>query len=144
MVIASTSAHMAEQAPQTGHLQGLCPWSMLHLPLPSPGDSLRSASKCDQPPFNLLFLLRVLELVRFCVRPLRMKSLFPTTLHNPSPNKSCWPSKRNVLGFIFLVQDPELGSLMWRSNPSLLRENHCNYNYSSNFGSPTWVYESSL
>ena len=50
-----------------------------------------------QAPFKLLLLPWISEHVRFCVRPLRVESLFPTAPRSRE-NKPHWPSKLSVLG----------------------------------------------
>lgn len=44
--------------------------------------------------------------------------------------KRCGPSKLDILGLVFLVQEAQsLGTLMWGLDSSLLGENLCNCDY---------------
>ena len=61
-----------------------------------------------QDSFKLLLMLRILEHVRLCVHPVRVKSLFPMPLGSPE-SKSHWPSKPNDLGTQLPGQDPQPG-----------------------------------
>ena len=53
MVLARTSVHVVEQAPQNGCCQYLCPQGELPLPLASLKGSLRSARGSDQGTFQI-------------------------------------------------------------------------------------------
>ena len=80
MVLASTSVLVVKQAPHNDCCQCLCPQGGSQLPPVSPGGSPRSASGSDPGSFQIPASVLGLEPVRFCVHPLRVKSLFPIAL----------------------------------------------------------------
>ena len=73
------------------------PQSELQLPLDSPGNSPRSAGRCETGSFQITASAKYLKAVRFCVLPLRVESLFPQLSGSPE-SKFCWSSKPSVLG----------------------------------------------
>ena len=130
MALASTSVHMVEGAPGNGCCQSVSPgWAPV-------ASCLFERLSTIQAPFKLLLLPWVLELVRFYVHSLRMKSVSHSPLGQMNISPTGLQSQR-FSRLIFLVQNLELRSTVWSSDPLLLGENFCNCNYFPLCGSST-------
>ena len=129
MVLASTSVHMVERAPQNGYHLCSCPQGELRLPPASPGGSPRQQEDLIQVPFKLLLLPWVPEHMRFCVCLLRVESPSHSSLALLKVSPAGLQSQM-FWGLVFPVQDPWLGSPVWESDDLLIEENLCNCNYS--------------
>ena len=76
--------------------------------------------------------------VRFCIYPLKYKSLFPLAFWI-SYMQALLDSKDRCFGDLFSqCRNLGLESLMWGSGPSLLGENLCSCDYPLVCGSPLW------
>lgn len=76
--------------------------------------------------------------VRFCIYPLKYKSLFPLAFWI-SYMQALLDSKDRCFGDLFSqCRNLGLESLMWGSGPSLLGENLCSCDYPLICRSPTW------
>ena len=103
MALASTSVHVIEQASQNS----CCLYHFCLLPLQEAFQDQQV--DLTQAPFKLLLLPWVLECVRFCVCPLRVKSLIshsPLALLKISPTDL---QSQMFWVFIFPVQDSRAG-----------------------------------
>ena len=97
-----------------------------------------------QAPIKLLLLPWVLECVKFCGCPLRVKSLSPKSYGTPEI-KAHWPSKPVLWGLVFPVQDLQAGEPDVRLRPFTPLRESLQCNYSPVCGSPTqwygtWIY----
>ena len=82
------------------------------------------------------------EQVKFCVWLLRVKFSFSTVPWlSPQMSPICFQCQ-TVWGLILLVQEtPRLGSLMWGSDHSHLRENLCSCDHPAACGLPTQAWK---
>ena len=80
MLPTHTSVHEVEGAPKYGYHQCLCPQAEPQ-PLPaSLGDSPRAAGRSGPGSYQITAFALCPMHVKFCARPLRVKSLFPPVL----------------------------------------------------------------
>ena len=129
---------MVKWAPKNGCFQCLCHKDESQLLPASLKGSPRSASGLTQDPFKLLLLPWVSECVRFCLCPLSVESVFPTshlTLLKASPTVF---QSQKFWRLSSWCRNPELGSWMWGLGLFLLGETLCNCNYPPVCGLPTW------
>ena len=109
MVLARTSVHVVEQAPQNGCYQNLCPQgdsSCLHVSL---GDSPRSAGGSDPGSFQITTSALAPWACEILCASFKKKDCY---FLQPSECPECkphWPSKSNVLG----IHLPGAGPLEW-------------------------------
>ena len=118
---------MVQGGPQSDFSQCLCPQSELQLP---PCFYRRPSKISWQVLPRLLSNLSFFpesKCVKFCVCPLRVESIS----HNPLglPKVSPTGLQSQMFRGSSWHRIPGLGSLMWGSDPSFLRENLCNCNY---------------
>ena len=118
MMLASTSVHMVEEAPEM-------PTTCVYVP--------RVSSHCLLPLWEILqnqkvgltrlfkFLLWVSTTARFCVHSLRVESLFPQPSGSPE-SKPHWPSIPSMMRVCFLTMRPlDLGAQCGAQIPCSLR-----------------------
>ena len=96
MMLASTTVLTAEQAPQNGCHQCLCPQGESLLPPASPVGSSRSASGSDPGFFQITDSALALGGVRFLCAPFKSRVCFLQPSGSPTSKPHC-PSKPNVL-----------------------------------------------
>ena len=129
MVLARTSVHVVEQAPQNGCYQNLCPQgdsSCLHVSL---GDSPRSAGGSDPGSFQITASALAPWACEILCASFKKKDCY---FLQPSECPECkphWPSKSNVLGIHLPLWNGEpsvgLGPLTpWRKSLQLSSSSH--------------------
>ena len=145
MVLARTSVHVVEQAPQNGCYQNLCPQgdsSCLHVSL---GDSPRSAGRSASGYCQTTASALILEQVRLLCAPFKSgDSISHSSLGLPKglpKGPQAFKDKHSGVSSS-RPRTAGLGSPRWGSDPSLLGENLCNCKSPPVCGLPTWVYGS--